>query len=92
MHIHFAVDKFPSFNTIFGVELNAFIIFFPERCAKNAVFNGNVCKCKKGFKGNGFKKCIKSKTGRDLEEQQEEEKRDVTDEGVDVSENGLERA
>lgn len=63
-----------------------------KRCAKNAVFNGNVCKCKKGYKGNGFKKCIKSKTGRDLEEQQEEEKRDVTDEGVDVSENGLERA
>lgn len=68
-----------------------FIYFFAERCAKNAVFNGNTCKCKKGYKGHGFKKCIKRKTRRDLEEQ-EEEKRDVTDEGIDVSENGLERA
>ncbi|XP_011440004.3 uncharacterized protein [Magallana gigas] len=63
-----------------------------KRCAKNAVFNGNTCKCKKGYKGHGFKKCIKRKTRRDLEEQEEEEKRDVTDEGIDVSENGLERA
>nr|XP_011440784.2 multiple epidermal growth factor-like domains protein 10 isoform X2 [Crassostrea gigas] len=61
-----------------------------KRCAKNAFFNGNICKCKKGYKGHGFKKCIKRKTRRDLKEQ-EEEKRDVTDEGIDVSENGLER-
>lgn len=77
---------------IITYNYNAFIylFFFAEKCAKNAVFNGNTCKCKKGYKGHGFKKCIKRKTRRDLEEQ-EEEKRDVTDEGIDVSENGLER-
>lgn len=64
--------------------------FFVERCVKNVVFNGNICKCKKGYKGYGFKKCIKCKIRRDLKEQ-EEEKCDVIDEGIDVSENGLER-
>lgn len=76
---------------IITYNYNAFFFFFAERCAKNAVFNGNICKCKKGYKGHGFKKCIKRKTRRDLKEQ-EEEKRDVRDEGIDVSENGLERA
>nr|XP_022329455.1 uncharacterized protein LOC111128241 isoform X1 [Crassostrea virginica] len=56
-------------------------------CVKNAYFNGRVCKCKTGFKGQGYRRCTKQKVGRNLEE---EEKRDVSDDDMDINENGLE--
>ncbi|XP_062580903.1 L-rhamnose-binding lectin CSL1-like isoform X2 [Saccostrea cucullata] len=59
-------------------------------CVRNASFNGNICKCKKGYHGNGFIRCLKKKVGRDVEE---EERRDVSDdEGVEINEDELERA
>ncbi|XP_061173686.1 tenascin-like isoform X2 [Saccostrea echinata] len=59
-------------------------------CVRNAFFNGNVCKCKKGYRGNGFRRCSKKKMGRNVEE---EERRDVSDdEGLEINEDELERA
>lgn len=59
---------------------------------KHAVFNGKICKCKKGYSGNGFRRCFKKKkVGRNVEE--EEAIRDVRDEeGLEINEDELEVA
>ena len=69
------------------ISNSANLCFTLEPCVKNAYFNGRVCKCKTGFKGQGYRRCTKQKVGRNLEE---EEKRDVSDDDMDINENGLE--
>ncbi|XP_048733014.1 L-rhamnose-binding lectin CSL1-like isoform X1 [Ostrea edulis] len=63
-----------------------------RHCVKHAVFNGKICKCKKGYSGNGFRRCFKKKkVGRNVEE--EEAIRDVRDEeGLEINEDELEVA
>lgn len=66
--------------------------YITGHCVKHAVFNGKICKCKKGYSGNGFRRCSKKKkVGRNVEE--EEAIRDVRDEeGLEINEDELEVA
>jgi hypothetical protein len=68
-------------------------LYITGPCVKHARFNGRICKCKKGYRGNGFRRCSKKKkAGRDLEGE-EEENRDVRDEeGLEINEDELETA
>lgn len=59
MHIHFAIDKFPSFNTIFGVELNAFIIFFQNAVLKTQFSMVTSVSVRKGSKGTDSRNVLK---------------------------------